>query len=45
MRTRPDRAVRIASVAMIVFLLAELRWVAVHRRLRDDVGAGETLDI
>lgn len=38
-------ALPIASVAMIVFLLAELRWVAVHRRLRDDVGAGEPLDI
>lgn len=38
-------ALPIASVAMIVFLLAEVRWVAVHRRLRDDVGAGEPLDI
>jgi len=38
-------ALPIAAVAMMVFLLAELRWVAIHRRLRDDGAAGEPRDI
>lgn len=38
-------ALPIAAVAMIVFLLAELRWIAVHHRVHDDGAAGEPQDI